>query len=68
MPSRSAAQKPLLTAGMKKKRLAFAQKYKDWTTEQWSCVMFSNESTFRCIRATKTKVRRLIGSDRYDRR
>jgi transposase len=68
MPSRSAAQKPLLTAGMKKKRLAFAQKYKDWTNEQWSRVMFSDESTFRCIRATKTKVRRPMGSDRYDSR
>jgi hypothetical protein len=53
---------------MKKKRIAFAQKYKDWTTEQWSRVMFSDESTFRCIRATKTKVRRPMGSDRYDSR
>jgi transposase len=68
MPSRSAAQKPLLTAGMKKKRLVFAQKYKDWTTEQWSRVMFSDESTFRCIRATKTKVCRSMGSDHYDSR
>jgi transposase len=68
MPSRSAAQKPLLTAAMKKKRLAFAKKYKDLTPDQWSRVMFSDESTFRCIRATKTKVRRPMGSDRYDSR
>jgi hypothetical protein len=68
MPSRSTAQKPLLTAAMKKKRLAFAKKYIDWTPEQWSRVMFSDESTFRCIRATKTKVRRPMGSDRYDSR
>ncbi len=31
MPSRIAAQKPLLTLKMKNKRLAFAKKYKDWT-------------------------------------
>jgi hypothetical protein len=51
---------------MKKKRLAFAQYYKNWTTKQWSRVVFSDESTFRCIR--KTKVRRPMGSDRYDSR
>ena len=30
--------------------------------------MFSDESTFRCIRATKSKVRRPVGSDRFDNR
>jgi hypothetical protein len=30
LPSRSAAQKPLLTIVMKKKRLAFAKKYRFW--------------------------------------
>jgi hypothetical protein len=51
---------------MKKKLRAFAQKYKDWTAEQWSRIMFSDESTFRCIRAMKTKVRWPMGSDHYD--
>jgi IS30 family transposase len=46
IPSRMAAQKPLLTKKMKSKRLAFAKKYKHWTEEEWSKVMFSDESTF----------------------
>jgi transposase len=68
MPSRSAAQKPLLTLKMKKKRLAFCRAYKAWTAEDWANVMFSDESTFRCIRSIKTKVRRPSGSNRFDPR
>jgi hypothetical protein len=49
LPSRSAAQKPLLTSVMKKKRLAFSQKYQSWTENDWMKVMFSDESTFRLI-------------------
>jgi hypothetical protein len=51
--SRIAAQKPLLTDKMKAKRLAFAKKYVGWTEEDWSQVMFSDASTFRCIRANR---------------
>jgi hypothetical protein len=54
VPSQSAAMKPLLTKKMKLKRLAFAKKHKDWTKENWSKVMFSDESTFRCVRSIKT--------------
>jgi hypothetical protein len=68
LPSKSAAKKPLLTAAMKKKRLAFCHKYKGWTEEQWSTVMFSDESMFKCIRSASTKVRRPVGSNRYDPR
>lgn len=68
LPSRSAAKKPLLTKAMKKKRLAFCKKYKDWTEEQWSHVMFSDESMFKCIRSASTKVRRPVNSNRYDPR
>jgi transposase len=68
LPSRSAAQKPLLTLKMKKKRLAFCRAYKKWTAEDWERVMYSDESTFRCIRAVKTKVRRPSGSNRFDSR
>ncbi len=39
LPSRSAAQKPLLTPKMKKKRLAFCRAYKDWTAKDWEKVM-----------------------------
>jgi IS30 family transposase len=54
VPSQSAAMKPLLTKKMKLKRLAFAKKHKDWAKENWSKVMFSDESTFRCVRSIKT--------------
>ena len=65
MPSRLAAHKPLLTKKMMDKRLKFAKKYKDWTPEAWSKVMFSDESTFRCIRATRSRVRRPKEMSRY---
>ncbi|XP_076036784.1 uncharacterized protein LOC143022442 [Oratosquilla oratoria] len=35
MPARRAAKKPLLTEAMKKKRIDFCKKSKDWTSEQW---------------------------------
>jgi hypothetical protein len=68
MPSRRAAQKPLLTEKMKKKRMAFCKVYQHWTAEDWSNVMYSDESTFRCIRSISTKVRRPSGSNQYDSR
>ena len=41
------ARKPRLTPVMKAKRLAFAKKHRDWTIQQWSKVLFSDESTVR---------------------
>jgi hypothetical protein len=35
MPSKMAALKPLLTDKMKRKRLAFCKKYKNWTAVYW---------------------------------
>lgn len=66
LPSMRAARKPLLTDRMKRQRLAFAYKYKDWTKEMWNSVMFSDESTFKCIRSASNRVRRPEGSNRYD--
>jgi transposase len=68
IPSRIAAQKPLLTFQMKRKRLAFARKYRHFTAEDWSTVMYSDESTFRCIRAVRSMVRRPSGMNRFDSR
>ncbi len=68
LPSRSAAQKPLLTPKMIKKRLAFCRQYKNWTEADWAKVMYSDESTFRCIRSIKSRVRRPKGSNRFDPR
>jgi thymidylate kinase len=41
--------KPLLIKKMKLKRLAFAKKHKDWATEDWSKVIFSDEYTFSSL-------------------
>jgi hypothetical protein len=41
MPSRSAAKKPLLTAGMVKKRLSFCKKYRSWTAQHLERVMLA---------------------------
>ena len=45
-------KKPLLAARNKKKQLAFALKYQEWTVEDWKRVIWSDE----------TKINR-IGSD-----
>ena len=66
LPSMHAAKKPLLTAAMKTKRLAFCKKYKDWRPDEWDKVMFSDESMFKCIDGGSARVRRPRGSDRYD--
>lgn len=41
-----AAQKPCLSDSQLKERLMFATAMKDWTTEKWGDVIFSDESTF----------------------
>jgi transposase len=66
MRSKVAALKPMLTSVMKKKRMLFCKKYKDWTPAQWEKVMFSDESTFRVVRATRSLVRRPSGSNRFN--
>ena len=40
------ATKPLLSAKQRQKRLKWCREKKDWTAEQWSSVMFSDESKF----------------------
>jgi transposase len=37
-------KKPLLTARHKQKRLAFANKYREWTVEDWKRVIWSDET------------------------
>jgi len=36
-------KKPLLSARHRKARLAFAQKYREWTVEDWKRVIWSDE-------------------------
>ena len=50
LPSRKAANKPLLTERMKKQCIAFAKKYIHWMPAQWKRVMFSDESNFQVLR------------------
>jgi hypothetical protein len=66
MPCRVAAMRPLLTEKMTAKRLKFAKKYRHFTKEDWAKVMYSDESTFKCLRSTRTIIRRPQGSNRYD--
>jgi hypothetical protein len=66
MPSGVMAMQPLLTSKMMAKRLKFAEKYAHWTPEDWSKVMYSDESTFRCVRNIRKKVRRPSGSNRFN--
>jgi len=40
-------KKPLLTDIMKQKRLKFALEHKDWTSEDWTRVVWSDESVFQ---------------------
>jgi hypothetical protein len=66
IPSRIAAQKLLLTLRRKKKRLTFTKQYRHFTADDWSTVMYSDESTFRCIRLIRSMVRRPSDMDRFD--
>lgn len=68
LQSRRAAKKPLLTKHIKKKRVAFAKRHLHWTKKMWAATMFSDESSFKCIRNTANRVRRPYKSNRYDAR
>ncbi|KAG7168315.1 Transposable element Tc1 transposase-like 9 [Homarus americanus] len=61
-PSWSPAKNPLLM----KQRLEFAKKYQKWTAEDWSKVMWSDESTFRCVTVHQGRVRRPVSASCYD--
>lgn len=68
LPCRRAVQKPLLTEKMKKQRLDFCKKYEHWTSQDWSKVIFSDESTFKTVSKDKRNVRRPVGADRFDKK
>ena len=55
------AAKPRLTSEVKKKRLAFARKHRNWTAEKWGQVLFSDESTLQQFVVRKRHVRRPVG-------
>lgn len=47
LESRVRRKKPLLRKKHRQQRLEFARKYKNWTVEQWSKVVWSDESKFQ---------------------
>ena len=55
LKSQKPAKKHLLTKKMKAKRLEFAKSHQHWTTEHWSKVLFSDESTIQLF-ATRKKI------------
>lgn len=68
LPSRKMACKPVLTELMKEKRIAFAEKYRHWTCDDWKQVMFSDESHFELTFCRRNRCRRPPGSDRFNPR
>ena len=59
-----AVRKPLRTQAYKQKRLEWCWEQKDWTSEQWAKMLFSDESIFELIPGRRTVVRRRVG-ERY---
>jgi transposase-like protein len=66
MPARKPVRKPFVTPKMRKSRLEFCRKHKDWTVEQWKSVLFSDESTFKQFDCLPQVVRRPPGSSPLD--
>ena len=61
---RKPRKKPRLTSRHKKSRLEFARTHKDWTAEQWSQAIFSDESRFLFHRSDgRVYVRRMAGEE-----
>uniref|UniRef100_A0A8C4REL1 Transposase n=1 Tax=Erpetoichthys calabaricus TaxID=27687 RepID=A0A8C4REL1_ERPCA len=63
--SRRAAKKPLLSKKNIRDRLIFCKRYKDWTAEDWSKVIFSDESSFRLFDESGKKIVRRRKGERY---
>ena len=61
LSSRKPARKPLLTKAIKDKRLKFAKAHQHWTSEDWSKVLFSDESCIQQFAVRKQHVRRPKG-------
>ena len=62
LPACKPLKKPLITPRMAQQRLEFCSQYKDWTSEGWQKVMFSDKSTFIQFASYKPFVRRHLGS------
>ena len=62
-----ARKKPHLTVAHRRARLCFARDHKDWTAEQWSKVIFSDESRFLLFRSDgRAYVQRAPGEEFHE--
>ena len=59
--ARKPIKKQLLTDGMKKQRLDWAKQHRNWTAEDWSKVLFCDESHFEVHGRRSQYVRRSKG-------
>jgi hypothetical protein len=62
---RVAAKKPLLGTKNVRKRLAFAKKYVNWTTEQWSRVLWTDETKIELFGARRRVFVRRFNGERF---
>ena len=61
---RVARHKPRLTATHKARRLAWAQDHLAWTADDWSRVLWSDESRFQLYQSDgRVYVRRMVGEE-----
>ena len=62
MHGRIARRKPYLSRVNRKRRLRFALQHKNWSVEDWSQIIFSDESKFQLYKSNgRTYVRRSVG-------
>lgn len=61
-----AASKPFINRKNRSKRIKWCKEHKDWTYEQWSRVLFSDESPFTLRSKSKQRVWRLP-NERYNK-
>jgi len=60
--------KPVVSDAQQQKRLAFCDRLKDWTLEQWRGVLWSDEARFSVTVSSQGRVYRRPGSDPLDPR
>lgn len=66
--ARKVQRKPLMTKSHLQKRKEFCMQTKDWSVEDWSRVMWSDESNFYLFDQSRWRVRRSRHSDPHDHR